>query len=324
MKLEMITVKDRNNGYGVSKDLIIHYLKKKGIQLLDKFETDKPKDCSLVYSYPTNLKWVHGPKKVCFTMFETDKIPDNWIPFLNKYDLVLVPTEWGKEIFERCGVKTPIKVLNLGYNADVYKYYDRPERDIFTFLNYEAFTIRKGWHELFEAFKREFKPSEPVRIIFKTVAKEHGQNIVSLNQYPNMESINEGYSNEQMFELLKEADCFVFPSRGEGFGIPPLEAMATGLPVIAPNAHSIQEYFSYRYMIPVNYKSVKARYDNIEGDLGNFIKCDIKDLQRAMRFVYEERKDWRKKSFNTSQYVLKYKIENTVNNLIRVLEKLCQ
>jgi glycosyltransferase involved in cell wall biosynthesis len=41
--------------------------------------------------------------------------------------------------------------------------------------------------------------------------------------------------------LYRGADCFVFPSRGEGFGLPPLEAMACGTPVVASRAASIPE-----------------------------------------------------------------------------------
>ena len=38
MKLELITVRDLNNGYGVSKDFLIEGLKQAGIELIDKFD----------------------------------------------------------------------------------------------------------------------------------------------------------------------------------------------------------------------------------------------------------------------------------------------
>ena len=41
--------------------------------------------------------------------------------------------------------------------------------------------------------------------------------------------------------LYSEAQAFVFPSLYEGFGLPPLEAMTCGAPVIASNSSSIPE-----------------------------------------------------------------------------------
>ncbi|PEM31561.1 glycosyltransferase family 4 protein [Bacillus wiedmannii] len=51
-----------------------------------------------------------------------------------------------------------------------------------------------------------------------------------------------GYvSDEELVALYKHAKVFVFPSLYEGFGLPPLEAMAVGCPVIASNAACIPE-----------------------------------------------------------------------------------
>jgi len=41
--------------------------------------------------------------------------------------------------------------------------------------------------------------------------------------------------------LLRASDLFVFPSKHEGFGLPPLEAMSLGVPVVAANATSLPE-----------------------------------------------------------------------------------
>ncbi|MFC7496035.1 MULTISPECIES: glycosyltransferase family 4 protein [unclassified Nocardioides] len=48
-------------------------------------------------------------------------------------------------------------------------------------------------------------------------------------------------SREELLSLYQRASCLVFPSRYEGFGLPPLEAMASGCPVAAANAGSLPE-----------------------------------------------------------------------------------
>ncbi|GBE16809.1 capsular glucan synthase [bacterium BMS3Abin15] len=58
-----------------------------------------------------------------------------------------------------------------------------------------------------------------------------------------------GYvSEEKKWELLKNADVFLFPTFYEGFGIPVLEAQSVGTPVVAGNNSSIPE-------ISTNYES---------------------------------------------------------------------
>ncbi len=51
----------------------------------------------------------------------------------------------------------------------------------------------------------------------------------------------EQIDHTQLQELYNMADIFLFPSRNEGFGLPPLEAMACGTPVVCSNAASLPE-----------------------------------------------------------------------------------
>ena len=50
-----------------------------------------------------------------------------------------------------------------------------------------------------------------------------------------------GVSDSELHTLYANADLFVFPSLFEGFGLPPLEAMACGTPVVCSNAASLPE-----------------------------------------------------------------------------------
>jgi glycosyltransferase involved in cell wall biosynthesis len=48
-------------------------------------------------------------------------------------------------------------------------------------------------------------------------------------------------ADDDLIDLYRGADCFVFPSRYEGFGLPPLEAMACGAPVVCSDRTSLPE-----------------------------------------------------------------------------------
>lgn len=65
--------------------------------------------------------------------------------------------------------------------------------------------------------------------------------------------IETGYiSEEDKWELLKNADVFLFPTFYEGFGIPVLEAQSVGVPVVAGNNSSIPEIVSP----PIHFKRI--------------------------------------------------------------------
>ena len=62
-------------------------------------------------------------------------------------------------------------------------------------------------------------------------ALRHGPNIVALGRI----------SDDELAAAMEAALCFVFPTRIEGFGLPAVEAMARGCPVIASTADALME-----------------------------------------------------------------------------------
>src|SRR5579872_4162762 len=62
----------------------------------------------------------------------------------------------------------------------------------------------------------------------------------------------------QIIAMYRAADCFVFPYRGEGFGMPMLEAMACGLPVIATAGGAADDFLDddTAYRIPAKRRGI--------------------------------------------------------------------
>lgn len=84
------------------------------------------------------------------------------------------------------------------------------------------------------------------------------------------EVIFTGYvKGEELHKMYKLAKVFVFPSLYEGFGIPPLEAMASGCPVVSSNVASLPEVVGDAGLLidPKNsYKMAEAVADLIDHD----------------------------------------------------------
>lgn len=309
------------DGYGMSRDILKYELLEKGILLEEEFANQK---VGLLYSYPTGITHMRNDVRLIMTMFESDKIPQDWPDYLASADEVIVPSKWCHDTFLRAGIDTTI--VPLGYNDRVFKYIERQlpldTKKPFTFIHYNSLNHRKGFSEVFKAFTEEFKKNEPVKLILKSTDRRPPIPIMK-DIYPNIDVICEHMTEAELMELLGTADCMLYPSRGEGFGITPLEGMATGLPAIVPNAHGISEYFNANYMLEVKAdERCPGLYQRFKGeDVGEMVICDVKDLRRQMRYAYEHQAEMHELGKSASEYVKKYTYRNTADALGKIITK---
>ncbi len=90
--------------------------------------------------------------------------------------------------------------------------------------------------------------------------------------------------------LYRAANALVFPSYYEGFGIPPLEAMLAGCPVIASNAASVPEVCgdAALYFDPVDYKSLYEKMLKIISDNKERERLIATGLENCKRFPFRD------------------------------------
>jgi glycosyltransferase involved in cell wall biosynthesis len=197
---------------------------------------------------------VHGAvANVIRTMFETDRVPPEWVPKLNAMDEVWVPTAFNVETFARAGVTAPIQVVPAGVDASMFRPGLRPLKVPggrgTVFLSVFEWTFRKGWDVMLAAWANAFGPEDDVSLVLRTAMVD--------GMYPAGATVNQvidgylaslGRSRHQVApivvvdqplgmadlpRLFAAADVYVSASRGEGWGRPMMEAMACRLPTIA-------------------------------------------------------------------------------------------
>jgi glycosyltransferase involved in cell wall biosynthesis len=98
--------------------------------------------------------------------------------------------------------------------------------------------------------------------------------------------IHHSINNEELLEFYRAADLFVYPSLGEGFGIPPLEAAAAGVPVICSNSTAMSEYsfFGEGHFDPADEVDFRNRLFNALEK--KFNKPELEKISETIRNLY--------------------------------------
>jgi len=311
MNIEYIGPGPKYDGYGQSTSMIQEFLQKRGILCADSGKI------ALIYGKPLEIYRTKAPKKVLILMFESTRMPEEWGQAMKLADVVITPSHYCKNVI-KAQFDIDATVIPLGYDDRYFTPRDRTSDEV-TFIHYDSFTIRKGFFPLMKAWEMAFSEKDNVKLILKTVQDR----LVPIHGYHNVEIIQKKLRKDLLAELLASADCLVFPSMGEGFGHNPLEMMAVGGHVIAPNQHGIAEYFNYPLMHDIKTRDVPARYDKYRGrDMGSYVECDVDDLAEKMNWVYNNIEHIRKGRVRRQEYAQRFthsKFADQLANILNVL-----
>lgn len=129
------------------------------------------------------------------------------------------------------------------------------------------FHARKNLVRLLQAFARLKQRSEsPVKLVLPGMDMYHRRDVLSAIASLRLERdvVCPGRVSDRTLDMLyAKASVFAFPSLHEGFGLPPLEAMARGLPVMACNVSAMPEVLGDAAVLVDPY-DVDAMADGLE------------------------------------------------------------
>jgi glycosyltransferase involved in cell wall biosynthesis len=269
---------------------------------------------------PDLERFRHSSELFIYTMWESSRLPSDWPKRLNSMRAVLVPTRFCAQVCRDSGVRVPVEVVPLGVDPNTYHYQKRPEREEFTTLIVGTLVGRKHATEAVAAWKLAFEDVPEARLIIKS----RFSYAPYVPDDPRISFIDSIETTRGISHWYEKADVLV-AAGNEGFGLPLIEAMATGLPVIALNSEGqsdVCEDAGSDRLLPVPPERWEECNDAPFGSCGVRGVPGIEAIAHRLRWVASHREEAGEMGRSASEWVIKHRnIWTTGPAVLDVIER---
>ena len=266
------------------------------------------------------------------SMYETDRIPADWVTCCNGMDEVWVPSQFNVETFANSGVlRDKLVVIPGAVDENLFDPAKHtplllPNAAKFNFVSVFEWSGRKAWDVLLAAYLREFSAADDVCLHLRTylfghpdvdprdtlepLIRDFAASLGLGNKaLPRIQLLTEQIPTRDLPRLYLAADCVVVPSRGEGWGRPMHEAMAMGRPVIATGWSANTEFMNGDNSYLLDYELVEVA--GVEPYLKHYLghrwaQPSEKHLRELMRRVKENPAEAAAKGAKARAHVTKH------------------
>jgi len=222
-------------------------------------------DITILNAFPPQLKTCANEKRILlFTYWEADKVKESWANISNTADSLFVPSNYVKEVYERSGVIKPVHVYAQPISK-IFEYKEKEYSPYFTITFIGTCIPRKGIDIFCKAIDEVFGNDDSVRIRIhvKPIPKQLGDKREwLLDKYKdNIKYLitDNVLGTKDIKDMLQQSNLVVTPSRSEGLGLVPIQALICGTPVIIPRHSGFLEYCATPGVITIdNYSMVKS------------------------------------------------------------------
>lgn len=264
------------NGYGYATENMIASLQRLGYHVE---KNDASADVQIAFDQPHNWKFIDGIYRIGYHPWESTKLKPGWIDIMNQCDEIWTPSPLIAEWYRADGITVPVYVYEHGVDK-IWTPKKRKVEDKFKFLHVGLEGARKGGTETMRAFRTAFPNRGDVELTMKTI-----QDGWKVDYIGRARILNKKLSITELVDLFHDHHAFVYPSYGEGFGLNPLQALATGMPVI-----TVPDWAPYKEFLDpnLNIRSVLARTQwHHTHHPGKMFHPRFNDIVEHMRWVVE-------------------------------------
>ena len=253
------------------------------------------------HAWPPNWQRPAAGKLAVIQPWEFGSLPQDWVRRARDVDEFWLPSEYVRRVYVESGVPAEkVFVVPNGIDPEKFQPSAAPlklaTQKKFKFLFVGGTIGRKGPDLLLKAYLQNFTAADDVCLVIK----DFGGNSVytgqtfeaqiraaqALPDAPEILYLNEELPPESLPGIYTACDCLVMPYRGEGFGLPALEAMACGLPLIVTAGGSTDDFVrdEFAWRIPAAKKVFGREVSGMKlaGD-GWLLEPDLAALGEMMR-----------------------------------------
>ncbi len=270
------------------------------------------------YVHIGRLKTFH--RRVCgFDVADTDALHPSAVAMANHMDLLMVPSEQSKRVYVNSGVKTRVEAVPHGVgplfsSPDTAPLHLVPKDGVKILFFFLHSYLRKGHDIVQSVMARLFRERSDIRLIVK------GGDPVVQNQRT---TTVPGWLREgDLVHLYDACDILFAPSRGGGFELNILEAMARGLPVATSDWPTIQEY-TEGHAVTINSRGMVKPLPGDPIHIGYGVDPDPEDAYLKLEYMIENLEELKKKAMAYAPLVRsKYSWSNSAKRIVQCLEAL--
>jgi len=261
-------------------------------------------------------------KKIAYNVWETTLQPQHFFNKLKEFDQVWVPTKWQRDCTIAQGIpEHKVKVVPEGVDIEKYKpinhSIERKNNRPFQFLLVGRWDYRKSTKEIIDAFVNEFSEDENVELLLSVDNPFASDGLRSTHDrlkkfgisHKGIKIVNH-LSSEEYVDMLRNTDVFVSCARGEGWNLPLIEAMASGIPSIYSNWGGQLEFAEGRGIpvdivseVPASSNSGDRYYSWSSNAPGNFVEPNFADLSKKMRNAFQNYEMYKILALNDSEKI---------------------
>jgi autotransporter strand-loop-strand O-heptosyltransferase len=278
--------------------------------------------------------------KIAYNVWETTRQPDDFFEKLKTYDQVWVPSKWQRDCTIEQGISPDkVKVVPEGVDTNMYKpinrVVSRPTNRPFRFLLVGRWDYRKSTREIIESFIKTFSEDEDVEMILSVDNPFANDGLNSTEErlekfgirHKGLKVVHH-LSKDEYANMIRTSDVFVSCARGEGWNLPLIEAMSSGIPSLYSN-WGAQLEFADGKGIPIDISHERpAKLDDKDlswgwDATGMFVEPNFNDLSHKMREVFENYSIYRHKALEDSDLIReRFTWENAAKIANKILHEL--